>query len=147
MRKAKYRSWQPTYISWARMISRCTDPKNNRYYRYGARGITVCKRWLVYENFLADMGTRPDGMTLDRKNINGNYNKRNCRWISKNDQMANTSRSLKFLGIHSSEWARRLGVKRQTIDYRIKRGIDPRIALSKDGRRLPRNRRNGAAVS
>jgi hypothetical protein len=81
------RGWKsPTYFTWDSMKGRCNN-KNNK--RYGGRGIGYCKRWASFENFLLDMGVRPAGKTLDRKNNNGNYNKRNCRWATPKEQRAN----------------------------------------------------------
>jgi hypothetical protein len=66
------------------MKGRCLNPNNTSYPDYGGRGIEVCERWLhSFENFLADMGERPTGMTLDRKSNDGNYTKRNCRWATR----------------------------------------------------------------
>lgn len=78
-----------TYYSWDCMVMRCTNPNNNRYYLYGARGITVCDGWRIFENFLADMGKRPAGKTLDRVDPNGNYEPGNCRWATPRQQIAN----------------------------------------------------------
>lgn len=74
----KKRAWNealqtPTYNSWRGMKDRCFRASHVRYDRYGGRGITVCARWMAYDNFLADMGPRPDGMTLDRIDPDGNY--------------------------------------------------------------------------
>src|SRR5229473_3869769 len=60
------RTASPTYYIWAAMIQRCTNPKNRDWRLYGARGITVCARWRKFENFLADMGERPEGLSIDR---------------------------------------------------------------------------------
>lgn len=79
-----------TYVTWSHMIQRCTNPKRPAYARYGGRGITVCDRWLKFENFLADMGERPDGKTLDRfPNNKGNYEPGNCRWATVTEQNQN----------------------------------------------------------
>lgn len=79
----------PTYSSWDSMIQRCTNKKQTSYKRYGGVGITVCDRWLKYENFLADMGARPAGMSLDRIDPLGNYEVENCRWASPELQARN----------------------------------------------------------
>ena len=83
----------PTYLSWDNMIQRCTNPNRPEYPYYGGRGITVCDRWRSYENFLADMGERPDGLTLDRINNDGNYEPGNCRWADRETQVRNRRRS------------------------------------------------------
>lgn len=77
------------YSVWRGMLQRCENPKASGYKHYGGRGIVVSKRWHIFENFLADMGTRPKNTTLDRKNVNGNYSKRNCRWATPAEQAAN----------------------------------------------------------
>lgn len=84
----------PTYQSWAGMKSRCLNPHDDNFHNYGGRGISICKRWLKFENFLADMGKRPVGRTLDRfPDKNGNYERRNCRWATWKEQMNNTRRN------------------------------------------------------
>jgi hypothetical protein len=71
------------------MRKRCQDPNAHNFKYYGAVGVTVCKRWGTFVNFLADMGQRPEGKTLDRKNPNGNYTPRNCRWATPAEQRNN----------------------------------------------------------
>lgn len=80
----------PTYSSWTAMKSRCVDPRNASYPRYGGRGITVCERWQTFENFLADMGKRPSlDHSIDRIDGTGNYEPSNCRWATREEQSAN----------------------------------------------------------
>lgn len=85
-------SGTPTYRVWAGMMSRCRDRGNTSYERYGGRGIAVCARWQGrdgFRNFLADMGSRPPGKTLDRIDNDGNYEPGNCRWSTPAEQRAN----------------------------------------------------------
>ena len=81
----------PTYHSWAGMKARCFNPKHKNFNYYGGRGITVCKRWYKFSNFLNDMGVKPHNLSLDRVNNNGNYCLKNCRWAT-NKQQANNRR-------------------------------------------------------
>ena len=79
-----------TYRSWQKMKERCLNPKSNRFQIYGERGIVICNRWInSFENFLEDMGDRPEGKSLDRINPNGNYEPRNCRWATPKEQANN----------------------------------------------------------
>jgi hypothetical protein len=73
------------------MIQRCTNPRRNNYYLYGGRGISVCGRWRdSFQSFVADMGPRPDGCTLDRVDNDGNYEPGNCRWATAKEQSENS---------------------------------------------------------
>jgi len=78
-----------TYGIWQAMRGRCLNPNNSRWASYGGRGIKVCVRWSKFENFLADMGEAPEGLTLERKDVNGNYNPANCKWATWAEQAKN----------------------------------------------------------
>lgn len=83
------KSGSKTYASWEAMIQRCCNPKSTGYASYGGRGIIVCESWKIFDNFIWDMGERPIGKTLDRINVNGNYEKVNCRWATVSEQNYN----------------------------------------------------------
>lgn len=94
-----------TYTSWDSMIQRCTNPKNDRWEYYGGRGIEVCQRWLTFDNFLSDMGQRPHRLlTLDRIEVNGNYEPGNCRWADWKTQAANKRPRARKPEASSANW-------------------------------------------
>lgn len=116
----------PEYNTWRKMKYRCLDPKCQAYARYGGSGITICDRWMVFENFLEDMGPRPDGCTLDRVDSTKGYGKDNCRWATWTQQNRNkrSSRIIEYKGISRciSEWAELTGLTHNAISYRIRKG-------------------------
>jgi hypothetical protein len=92
-----------TFLSWMNMRLRCENPNATQFKDYGGRGITVCARWADFDAFLADMGPRPEGLTLDREETDGNYEPGNCRWASRKEQQANRRPETKPRGPRSAE--------------------------------------------
>lgn len=125
----------PTYRSWASAKYRCLNPRDSAFHRYGGRGITICDRWRQsFENFLADMGEKPTGLTLDRINNDGNYEPGNCRWATYVMQNRNRrgTHPLTFAGITApiSEWAEITGIHRMLIGQRVWNGWSVMRALT-----------------
>lgn len=115
------------YLTWKSMRSRCNNPNVWCYPRYGGRGIKVCERWNDFLLFLEDMESSfQEGLTLDRKDSNGDYSPENCRWADKETQMNNQEKclSLLFEGelYTEAQLARKTGVSRTTIQTRRKAG-------------------------
>lgn len=113
------------YDAWSNMKQRCFDKKGKAYHNYGGRGITVCERWLNFENFFEDMGMPPTkNHTLDRIDVNLGYSPDNCRWATRTEQMQNVRYNVwvEHNGekLVMSEWARRCGVTPATMHRRLK---------------------------
>jgi hypothetical protein len=120
------KSWTPEHAIWTAMLARCRNPNTKSFAYYGARGITVCERWLKFENFYIDMAPRPSPKhTIERKNNTLGYYPGNCVWILREAQQRNTRRNafLTFNGetLCIADWARRLGIKQHTIRDRVHR--------------------------
>lgn len=125
------------YQIWAAMKQRCGNPANKDYPDYGARGITVCKRWLKYENFLADMGRRPSTEhSLDRKKNHLGYCKGNCHWVTHTEQTRNArSNILVEVGerkVCLAEAAEIFGVEYHALWWRVRKNKMPLDAAVKD---------------
>lgn len=121
-RTPEHRIWRV----WSQMRQRCQNTNDQRYDYYGGRGIKVCERWdglNGFVNFLADMGPRPEGFQLDRKDNDGDYCPENCRWVSRKEQNRNTRQALKvtYNGETKAvgEWAEQLGIPKNTLKSRL----------------------------
>lgn len=115
------------------MKRRCLQVNHHKYPLYGGRGITVCDRWMEFKNFIEDMGVRPDGTTIDRKDGNGNYCPENCIWATATEQNRNRSnnRHLTLYGVTKtiSEWCEIADVNLNTVISRLNHGWDDRRAV------------------
>lgn len=125
----------PTYRSWISMRQRCQNQRLRQYADYGGRGIRVCERWQVFENFYADMGERPEGCTLDRIDGNGNYEPGNCRWAPPKTQSRNwrnANHRITYAGetLTLAEWSERVGIEHHTLQYRLRQGWTAEAALT-----------------
>ncbi|MNK62883.1 hypothetical protein D3C87_820770 [compost metagenome] len=111
-----------THSTWTGLFKRCFNPIDRNFADYGGRGITVCERWFSFEVFVADMGLRPDGKTLDRIDNNGNYEPGNCRWATRQEQARNTRRNrvvlVNGLPKFQTEIAKEYGLCDSTISRR-----------------------------
>lgn len=116
----------PEYRTWQAMMQRCHSTTYHSYADYGGRGIKVCARWQSFENFLADMGLRPPGTSLDRWPDNdGNYEPGNCRWATPTEQNRNQRRNVQIEAFGEcrslAEWCHLLGRNRRIVAQRIRR--------------------------
>jgi hypothetical protein len=117
------------YNVWSTLVQRCTNRNDRNWGNYGGRGITVTKRWRVFENFLEDMGCRPSPKhSIDRINNDKGYSKRNCRWATREEQSRNRRGNV-FITVRGktlclTDWASNLGVSRQALFYWKKKGVD-----------------------
>ncbi len=136
----------PELKAWKNMIRRCTDKNQRSWKNYGGRGIKVCKRWFKFENFLKDMGPMPSpSHTVERDNVDGHYCKSNCHWDTKANQTRNQRRSRKinYNGKMTcvAVLARKLGIDRKTLTWRLDKGWPIKIATSEQ--KFPANQFTG----
>lgn len=134
------RQRSPSWKIWVGVLQRCQDPNSNIFKYYGGRGITVCERWLVFENFLADMGERPAGMSIERNNVNKGYEPGNCRWATKKEQSRNTrvTRWVEWQGkkISLAELSELSTVPYNRLRWRLQRGWPVAEAVDTTDHRL-----------
>lgn len=124
----KHGMWRtPEYKAWAAMRSRCLNPNNRNWHRYGGRGVRICAEWDSFDKFFQDMGLRPsDKHSLDRSDNGLLYSKATCRWATAREQTNNTRRNrrITYQGrtMTIAEWARAFGAKDSVVRGRIKMG-------------------------
>lgn len=124
------------YDIWIQMRARCNNPKNAAYKWYGERGIKVCERWNSFQAFVEDMGSRPDGMQIDRMDNDGDYEPSNCRWVTSKKNLRNTRRNRQMTAFGEtkcmSEWLEdeRCVVNKNTLKNRVFRGWPDEEAIS-----------------
>lgn len=115
-----------TYRIWRGMICRCENFKSKKAHIYALKGVRVCDRWMQFDSFLEDMGLAPYGLSIDRIDGNLGYEPENCRWATSKEQSNNTAanRMVSYRGRiqNVSQWAEEIGVKQNTILYRLRRG-------------------------
>jgi len=132
----------PEYKTWGRVVVRCTNPKSKDYPYYGGRGIKICDEWRDDpEKFIEDMGQRPEGGTLDRIDVDGDYSSDNCRWATRLEQSHNKRNNVWFTLRGESkvlaEWARSVGISSGALMQRMNTGWTLEEALTaKPGARL-----------
>lgn len=122
------------YKIWHGMKQRCLNPNNPRWMSYGGRGIKICKEWMVFDNFLKDMGFPPDDKTLDRLDNDDHYRPSNCRWATRIEQQNNmrSNHLITYQGQtkNITQWATHLCINKSTLAKRFGRGWPVNRALS-----------------
>lgn len=117
-----------TYSSWKNMKRRCNSASVSMWERYGGRGIKYCDRWELFDNFLADMGERPAGHSLDRIDPSGDYEPGNCRWATRDQQENNKTNSVIIehdgRRMTIAQWSRMTGIAYKTLQNRYARAGD-----------------------
>lgn len=131
---------QILYSKWQNMIRRCYDTNNQMYQRYGARGIRVCDEWLTsFEKYFewANKTGFKKGLSIDRIDVNGNYEPLNCRWATNFEQANNKENTKKifYMGKEKTmaEWSRELNIKYDLLKYKIRKGSSMEEIVNKKG--------------
>jgi hypothetical protein len=123
-----------TYRIWLGMHARCSPSNKTKPHLYYLKGIRVCESWQSFDNFLADMGEAPTGLTIERKNGDLGYDKSNCKWATPKEQANNTTKNVRLEHGGKSQtiaqWADEKGIKQNTLLYRLRRGWDVSRALT-----------------
>ena len=143
MRKNKHAdarlAFPSEYNSWTAMIGRCHRPNHSKFHAYGAKGIVVCERWLDFKRFIEDMGPKPNGHSIERKDGALGYSKENCIWANAKTQNRNRSNviCIEVNGITLSlvEWCEMLDLSYPMIYERLDKGMPPLMAFT-----LPRGK-------
>lgn len=136
-------SRNPINIAYWNMLNRCRNKNRHNYKNYGGRGITICDRWIGkfgYKNFLEDMGERPDKYELDRIDVNGNYEPKNCRWVDKYTQMGNTTATKIYPGVSwfklRKKYRARIKVNKKEIHLGLFNTIEEAIESRKKSEKI-----------
>jgi hypothetical protein len=140
-----------THETWRHIKDRCLNKNVDCYKYYAGRGITMCEEWKKFENFYADMGERPEGMTLDRIDNEKGYYKENCRWATKKEQQNNTRRTKLFTYQGKTQsmkmWAEELGFPYEKFRARLKRGKTFEEALENKSQKRKYYEFNGESLT
>lgn len=130
-----------TLLAWQSMRARCTNKNDASFKYYGERGITICPEWADFKVFFADMGDVPVGLSLDRKDVDGNYCKSNCRWATPTEQARNKTNTCWVT--HAGEtlsvttWAERIGLSVSALRTRLAKGRSVKAALTTPSQATP----------
>lgn len=133
-RRTHGQSRTPMYVLWMGIRNRCENESHIGYPRYGGSGIKVCKRWLNFSNFIADMGERPKNKSIDRIDPMGDYSPENCRWATAKEQADNKKNAI-FLELDGkrmpvTDWSKEIGICVNTIYHRLRKGWGVERVLS-----------------
>ena len=116
-------SRDPLYAVWRNLLARCMDASNHDFRHYGGRGIGVCARWLEFDAFAQDMGPRPPGGTIERIDVNEDYEPSNCRWATQKEQTRNARSNINITFAGRTQcigaWAEELGINYSTLYNRL----------------------------